>query len=151
MHIWKPRSSCGVQVWRYFKSSEVHGWMWALCWNHQYNVKISKQIFDLLHVNRIYEIFTFYHWCTSIFLSENPFEIKIWIDPFVFRVVNMKEDPYYWYLALTVLCLAFEGIFTLAIKETQEWKFFSPTVFLYLARSDLLMYFSIILNQIFYF
>ena len=53
----------------------------------------------------------------------------------VFRVVNMKDDPYYWYLALTVLCLGFEGVFTLAIKETQEWKFFCPSVFLYLARS----------------
>ena len=52
------------------------------------------------------------------------------------RVVNMKDDPYYWYLALTVLCLGFEGIFTLLIKETQEWKFFSPTVFLYLARQE---------------
>ena len=51
------------------------------------------------------------------------------------RVVNMKDDPYYWYLALTVLCLGFEGVFTLAIKETQEWKFFCPSVFLYLARS----------------
>ena len=47
----------------------------------------------------------------------------------------MKDDPYYWYLALTVLCLGFEGVFTLAIKETQEWKFFCPSVFLYLARS----------------
>ena len=55
--------------------------------------------------------------------------------PDVPRVVNMKDDPYYWYLALTVLCLGFEGVFTLAIKETQEWKFFCPSVFLYLARS----------------
>ena len=55
--------------------------------------------------------------------------------PDVHRVVNMKDDPYYWYLALTVLCLGFEGVFTLAIKETQEWKFFCPSVFLYLARS----------------
>ena len=45
----------------------------------------------------------------------------------------MKEDPYYWSLALTILCLAFEGVFTLAIKEKQEWKFFCPSVFLYLA------------------
>ena len=51
----------------------------------------------------------------------------------------MKDDPYYWYLALTVLCLGFEGIFTLAIKETQEWKFFCPSVFLYLARLVILI------------
>lgn len=47
----------------------------------------------------------------------------------------MKGDQYYWYLALTILCLGFEGIFTLAIKESQEWRFFCPSVFLYLARS----------------
>ena len=47
----------------------------------------------------------------------------------------MKGDPYYWYLAITVLLLGFEGVFTLAIKESQEWKFFCPSVFLYLARS----------------
>ena len=52
------------------------------------------------------------------------------------RVVNMKGDEYYWYLGLTILCLGFEGIFTLAIKESQEWKFFCPSVFLYLARSE---------------
>ena len=50
------------------------------------------------------------------------------------RVVNMKGDQYYWYLGLTILCLGFEGIFTLAIKESQEWRFFCPSVFLYLAR-----------------
>ena len=48
----------------------------------------------------------------------------------------MKGDQYYWYLGLTILCLGFEGIFTLAIKESQEWRFFCPSVFLYLARSD---------------
>ena len=47
----------------------------------------------------------------------------------------MKGDQYYWYLGLTILCLGFEGIFTLAIKESQEWRFFCPSVFLYLARS----------------
>ena len=46
----------------------------------------------------------------------------------------MKGDEYYWYLGLTILCLGFEGIFTLAIKESQEWRFFCPSVFLYLAR-----------------
>ena len=46
----------------------------------------------------------------------------------------LKEDPYYWYLSIAVLLLGFEGVFTLAIKEDQEWRFFSPCVFLYLAR-----------------
>jgi hypothetical protein len=39
-----------------------------------------------------------------------------------FRVVTIKNDPWYWYLATTILLLVFEGIFTLTIKETQEWK-----------------------------
>ncbi|XP_023337543.1 uncharacterized protein LOC111708415 [Eurytemora carolleeae] len=50
----------------------------------------------------------------------------------VYRIVTLKDDPYYWYLAITILLLGFEGIFTLTIKETQEWKFFCPSVFLYL-------------------
>ena len=50
------------------------------------------------------------------------------------RVVALKEDPYYWYLSIAVLLLGFEGVFTLAIKEDQEWRYFSPCVFLYLAR-----------------
>jgi len=41
--------------------------------------------------------------------------------------------PRFWYLAITILFLVFEGIFTLTIKETQEWKWFCPSVFLYLA------------------
>ena len=49
------------------------------------------------------------------------------------QVVSIKEDLYYWYLAVTILLLCFEGIFTLTIKETQEWKWFCPSVFLYLA------------------
>ncbi len=40
----------------------------------------------------------------------------------IYRVVTIKEDLYYWYLAITILLLCFEGIFTLTIKETQEWK-----------------------------
>ena len=40
----------------------------------------------------------------------------------IYRVVTIKNDPWYWYLATTILLLVFEGIFTLTIKETQEWK-----------------------------
>ena len=47
----------------------------------------------------------------------------------------MKGDPYYWYLSITVLLLGFEGVFTMTIKDSPEWKFFNPTIFLYLARS----------------
>jgi ABC-type arginine transport system permease subunit len=34
----------------------------------------------------------------------------------LFRIVELKEDPYYWYLALAILILAFEAVFTLTIK-----------------------------------
>ncbi len=51
----------------------------------------------------------------------------------IYRVVTIKDDLWYWYLAITLLLLCFEGIFTLTIKETQEWKWFCPSVFLYLA------------------
>ena len=51
----------------------------------------------------------------------------------IYRVVSLKDDPWFWYLAVTILLLAFEGIFTLTIKKTQEWKWFCPSVFLYLA------------------
>ena len=47
----------------------------------------------------------------------------------------MKCNPYYWYLSITILLLGFEGVFTMTIKDSPEWKFFNPTIFLYLARS----------------
>ena len=40
----------------------------------------------------------------------------------IWRVVTEKNDPWYWYLATTILILVFEGIYTLLIKETQDWK-----------------------------
>ena len=51
----------------------------------------------------------------------------------IYRVVTLKDDPWFWYLAVTILLLFFEGVFTLTIKKTQEWKWFCPSVFLYLA------------------
>ena len=53
------------------------------------------------------------------------------------RVVVLKDDPYFWYLSITVLLLGFEGVFTLALKESQEWRFISPCIFLYLSRFGL--------------
>ena len=52
-------------------------------------------------------------------------------------MVALKGDPYYWYLSITILLLGFEGVFTMTIKDSPEWKFFNPTIFLYLARFDL--------------
>lgn len=40
----------------------------------------------------------------------------------IYRVVTIKNDPWFWYLSVTIVILIFEGIFTLAIKKTQEWK-----------------------------
>jgi hypothetical protein len=37
----------------------------------------------------------------------------------LYRIVELKEDPYYWYLALAILILAFEAVFTLTIKVIQ--------------------------------
>ena len=51
----------------------------------------------------------------------------------IYRVVSIKNDPWFWYLSVTIIILIFEGVFTLAIKKTQEWKFFCPSIFLYLA------------------
>ena len=42
----------------------------------------------------------------------------------IWKVVNDTNDPWFWYLASTILVLAFEGIFTLLIKETQDWKWY---------------------------
>ena len=42
----------------------------------------------------------------------------------IWRVVQEKEDPWFWYLGTTIIILAFEGIFTLAIKQTQDWKWY---------------------------
>ncbi|XP_076055285.1 transmembrane protein 26-like [Oratosquilla oratoria] len=50
----------------------------------------------------------------------------------IWRVTSIKEDPYYWYLFLSLLLLFFEGVFTIAIKANQEWKWFCPSVFFYL-------------------
>lgn len=40
----------------------------------------------------------------------------------IYRVVTIKNDLWFWYLSTTILILFFEGVFTLAIKKTQEWK-----------------------------
>ncbi|XP_026465093.1 transmembrane protein 26, partial [Ctenocephalides felis] len=50
----------------------------------------------------------------------------------IWQVTQYKENLRYWYLSCPILLLFFEGIFTLTIKENQEWKWFCPSVFLYL-------------------
>ena len=59
----------------------------------------------------------------------------------IWRVVTEKEDPFYWYLGTTILILAFEGIFTLMIKTTQDWKWYLfRYTFSYILNIDLLMF-----------
>ncbi|KAL0858360.1 hypothetical protein ABMA27_012244 [Loxostege sticticalis] len=50
----------------------------------------------------------------------------------IWQVTLFKNDIEYWYLASPILLLIFEGVFTLTIKENQEWKWFCPSVFIYL-------------------
>ncbi|KAH0549157.1 transmembrane protein 26 [Cotesia glomerata] len=50
----------------------------------------------------------------------------------IWQVTSFKKNPFYWYLSSPIVLLFFEGIFTIAIKTHQEWKWFCPSVFLYL-------------------
>ncbi|KAK1123492.1 hypothetical protein K0M31_008198 [Melipona bicolor] len=40
----------------------------------------------------------------------------------IWQVTTFKKNPLFWYLSCPILLLFFEGIFTLTIKENQEWK-----------------------------
>ncbi|XP_045783326.1 transmembrane protein 26 [Maniola jurtina] len=51
----------------------------------------------------------------------------------IWQVTVSKKNSEFWYLASPLLLLIFEGVFTLTIKENQEWKWFCPSVFIYLA------------------
>ena len=46
----------------------------------------------------------------------------------IYRVVTLKKDEWFWYLATTIILLIFEGIFTLTIKKTQEWKWYIGSI-----------------------
>ncbi|XP_052746011.1 transmembrane protein 26 [Bicyclus anynana] len=50
----------------------------------------------------------------------------------IWQVTVFKNNNEFWYLASPILLLVFEGVFTLTIKENQEWKWFCPSVFIYL-------------------
>ncbi|XP_063702365.1 transmembrane protein 26 [Culicoides brevitarsis] len=49
----------------------------------------------------------------------------------IWQVVHSR-DSNYWLLAIPLGFLFFEGIFTLTIKQNQEWRWFCPSVFFYL-------------------
>ncbi|KAH8381505.1 hypothetical protein KR093_006906 [Drosophila rubida] len=51
----------------------------------------------------------------------------------IWQVTTFKKDLIYWTLCGPLLLLLLEGIFTIMIKKTQEWRWFCPSVFLYLS------------------
>uniref|UniRef100_A0A182LUQ9 Transmembrane protein 26 n=1 Tax=Anopheles culicifacies TaxID=139723 RepID=A0A182LUQ9_9DIPT len=63
---------------------------------------------------------------TRILFAAHGF-IAIW------QVTQNKKEPIYWCLCAPIGVLFIEGIFTLAIKKNQEWRWFCPSVFLYLS------------------
>ncbi|XP_058120499.1 transmembrane protein 26 [Anopheles ziemanni] len=69
---------------------------------------------------------TFKATVTRILFAAHGF-IAIW------QVTQNKKDPIYWSLCAPIGVLFIEGIFTLAIKKNQEWRWFCPSVFLYLS------------------
>ena len=42
----------------------------------------------------------------------------------IYKIVKDTNDDWFWYLGTTIIILAFEGIFTLMIKKTQDWKWY---------------------------
>lgn len=42
----------------------------------------------------------------------------------IWQVTIFKKNIFLWYLSSPILLLFFEGIFTLTIKENQEWKWY---------------------------
>ncbi|XP_040831975.1 transmembrane protein 26 [Ochotona curzoniae] len=50
----------------------------------------------------------------------------------VWRVTEVKKEPRYWLLALLNLLLLLETVLTLKFKRGRGYKWFSPTIFLYL-------------------
>ncbi|XP_055547975.1 transmembrane protein 26 [Wyeomyia smithii] len=63
---------------------------------------------------------------TRIIFSTHGF-IAIW------QVTQNTKDPLYWCLCSPIGVLFIEGFFTLAIKKNQEWRWFCPSVFIYLS------------------
>ncbi|XP_071527793.1 transmembrane protein 26-like [Panulirus ornatus] len=50
----------------------------------------------------------------------------------IWQVVVTTEEPRYWYLTVSLLVLMLEALFTLVIRQNQDWKWFCPSVFFYL-------------------
>lgn len=46
----------------------------------------------------------------------------------IWQVTQFKKNPFYWYLSVPMLLLFFEGVFTLTIKENQEWKWYVSNI-----------------------
>ncbi|KAJ8020885.1 Transmembrane protein 26 [Holothuria leucospilota] len=53
----------------------------------------------------------------------------------IMQVAELKKNPKFYFLGLTLIALVFETIFTMIKNKGQEWKWFSPSVFIFLAGS----------------
>ncbi|KAK7076814.1 hypothetical protein SK128_000092 [Halocaridina rubra] len=42
----------------------------------------------------------------------------------IWQAVDTTGEPRYWYLALTLVLLCLETLFTLALKKSKEWRWF---------------------------
>ncbi|XP_059621195.1 transmembrane protein 26 [Phlebotomus argentipes] len=51
----------------------------------------------------------------------------------IWQCVTSKANQIWWLLSAPILLLVLEAIFTLTIKKNQEWRWFCPSVFLYLS------------------
>uniref|UniRef100_A0A1B0DH39 Uncharacterized protein n=1 Tax=Phlebotomus papatasi TaxID=29031 RepID=A0A1B0DH39_PHLPP len=51
----------------------------------------------------------------------------------IWQCVISKSNQIWWLLSAPILLLVMEAIFTLTIKKNQEWRWFCPSVFLYLS------------------
>lgn len=43
----------------------------------------------------------------------------------IWQVARNKENPIWWYLCAPIGLLCLEGLFTLAIKKNQEWRWYT--------------------------
>ncbi|XP_070570918.1 transmembrane protein 26-like [Ptychodera flava] len=50
----------------------------------------------------------------------------------VWRVADVTEDPFYWFLLMTTVGLVVETVITLKLRKGREWKWFCPSVLFYL-------------------
>ena len=95
----------------------VLSWTWSSGFSCQSLVSYSGRLSHILLValQMVKLVATCKAILTRIVFGAHGF-IAIW------QVTNFKKNPSYWYLSAPILMLVFEGVFTLTIKDSQEWK-----------------------------